>query len=91
MWKEWKGSGQERYTEVIELVRARLSSPPSGAAAEVGSVDTHGGMEGAETEDGMGEMIHHVVDETGMKRSGVVKVLRHALTGRKVSRPSLHL
>jgi hypothetical protein len=77
MWKEWSGSGEGRYTEVVGMVREKLASSSSSTASEEG-VDT-------ETEEWMDGVIESVTEETGMKRSGVVKVLRHALTGRKVS------
>ena len=77
MWKEWSGSGQWRYAHVIARVKARLLN-----AAH---------SEGHETEEWMDRVIEGARDEVGMKRSGVVKVLRHALTGRKVSAVSARL
>lgn len=77
MWKEWSGSGEGRYTEVVGLVRKKLASSSSSTSSEK-DVDT-------ETEEWMDGVIESATEETGMKRSGVVKVLRHALTGRKVS------
>ncbi|KAG7562949.1 hypothetical protein FFLO_01639 [Filobasidium floriforme] len=75
MWKEWSGSGEVRYTEIVGLVRKKLASSSSSTSSEK-DVDT-------ETEEWMDGVIESVTQETGMKRSGVVKVLRHALTGRK--------
>jgi hypothetical protein len=83
MWKEWSGSGEGRYTEVVGMVREKLASTSPSTSSEK-DVDT-------ETEEWMDGVIESVTEETGMKRSGVVKVLRHALTGRKVSRRPLIL
>lgn len=62
---------------MVGLVREKLASSSSSTSSEK-DVDT-------ETEEWMDGVIESVTEETGMKRSGVVKVLRHALTGRKVS------
>jgi len=74
MYKEWgvTRSGRDRYADALARAHTRLEA-----------------IEGEMlTEDDVARLIDDVTEETGMKRSGVLKVLRHALTGRKVSHES---
>jgi len=74
MYKEWgvTRSGRDRYADALARAHIRLEA-----------------IEGEiMTEDDVARLIDDVTGETGMKRSGVMKVLRHALTGRKVSHKS---